>query len=964
MGRVRRVATLFIAALLLMAGLTATMMNSASAAPAGPLAAPAPVQLSYACALKTNGLLRYVTSTSKCVKAETPVTISPGPNYVCIHQDDLAYLVSSLNNCPVPKNKAALTLPPSSAPSYFCAVAIIGTLTYTTDPKKCLPFVEFPVVVPVPHTAPVLANIETTPLAYTGGSGPAQVTATMTVSSADAATLAGATVSISSGFVAAEDSLGFASQNGITGSYNAATGVLTLSGTASLANYQTALQSVTYADSNAQAATSTRTVSFQVNDGSAASNLSNTESRTVDVSPAPAVPPVIANVETTPLSYQAQSPAVAVTSMLTVSDSDATSLTGATVAITGGFDSGADSLAFANQNGITGSYDASTGVLTLTGTATVANYQAALRSVTFATSDAAASPAARTVSFTVTDTLAATSNTATRTIDVAAALQPPTAVNQSYSAVGNTALGVGITPPGGPAAVISGGTVLAGDSDQSSEGALSVTNITQPANGHVSMNANGTFSYLPSAGFTGTDTFQYTIAGANDPTETATATVTITVSALVWYVNDAAPGAGSNGESGNPFTTLAQAASAAGPNSIIFLYQGNATYAGGLAMKSGQALYGQPHGLTVGGYSLVAAGGAAPTITNTAGDGIDLASGADVENVQVSGASANGVNGTNVTGTVTLNDDVFTASGVNNGLITDASGSLTLNVTGSTFSANTGPSANYGLNVNANGSTDATVSVTGSTFTNNASLDFEFETGASATGTNSATFSDNSVTGGGGVEFGPFGDDATTITADGNNIQNPQVEGIGVDNVNESDTGGSVTGTISGNTVGSPTVANSGGGFGIGLGVEGTFTETLTVSNNKLYQYENDSGINFIDREGSPTMNLTVTGNTIADPGSFGSWGILGTAGALSTDGGTVCADITGNSIAGSGAAGQGGADVEIDQFGTETVKLPGYAGAATNDSAVATFLQSNNTGNGTPSAIATGGGFVNGTGC
>ena len=35
-------------------------------------------------------------------------------------------------------------------------------------------------------------------------------------------------------------------------------------------------------------------------------------------------------------------------------------------------------LGFVNQNGITGSYNAATGVLTLTGTATVAQYQAAL----------------------------------------------------------------------------------------------------------------------------------------------------------------------------------------------------------------------------------------------------------------------------------------------------------------------------------------------------------------------------------------------------------------------------------------------------------------------------------------------------------------------------------------------------------------------------------------------------------
>ena len=49
----------------------------------------------------------------------------------------------------------------------------------------------------------------------------------------------------------------------------------------------------------------------------------------------------------------------------------------------GNFHSGEDSLSFTNQNGITGTYNSGTGVLTLTGTTTVANYQTALRSVTY-----------------------------------------------------------------------------------------------------------------------------------------------------------------------------------------------------------------------------------------------------------------------------------------------------------------------------------------------------------------------------------------------------------------------------------------------------------------------------------------------------------------------------------------------------------------------------------------------------
>ena len=44
--------------------------------------------------------------------------------------------------------------------------------------------------------------------------------------------------------------LGFTNQNGITGSFNAATGVLTLTGSATVANYQTALRSVTYANAS------------------------------------------------------------------------------------------------------------------------------------------------------------------------------------------------------------------------------------------------------------------------------------------------------------------------------------------------------------------------------------------------------------------------------------------------------------------------------------------------------------------------------------------------------------------------------------------------------------------------------------------------------------------------------------------------------------------------------------------
>src|SRR4030095_3075011 len=86
----------------------------------------------------------------------------------------------------------------------------------------------------------------------------------------DNTNLSSATVSIVSGFTSAEDTLAFTNQNGITGSYNSGTGVLTLTGSSSVANYQTALRSVTYANSSDDP-TASRTVTFIVDDGTTTS---------------------------------------------------------------------------------------------------------------------------------------------------------------------------------------------------------------------------------------------------------------------------------------------------------------------------------------------------------------------------------------------------------------------------------------------------------------------------------------------------------------------------------------------------------------------------------------------------------------------------------------------------------------------------------------------------------------------
>ena len=88
---------------------------------------------------------------------------------------------------------------------------------------------------------------------------------------------------------------------------------------------------------------------------------------------------------------------------LTVLDVDSPTLVGATVSIGVGFVAGEDQLGFVDQNGIVADYDEVNGVLLLEGPATVAQYQAAVRSVVYRNDAADPTLGAREISFVVDD---------------------------------------------------------------------------------------------------------------------------------------------------------------------------------------------------------------------------------------------------------------------------------------------------------------------------------------------------------------------------------------------------------------------------------------------------------------------------------------------------------------------------------------------------------------------------------
>ncbi len=239
------------------------------------------------------------------------------------------------------------------------------------------------------------------------------------------------------------------------------------------------------------------------------------------------VPPVLSGIEVGAIAYPTAGGPTQLTNTLAVADSDGTTLVGATVKITTGYAMGLDKLVLPTPapGGITGTFDALSGTLTLAGATTIANYEAALRTVTY--EDSAPTPTgSRVVSFQVDDggINHNLSNTVTRSITVTHVNHAPDAAHDDAGAVGED----------GPAVDID---VLANDTDPDLD-ALHIASIdtaTDATKGSVSIVAgkahydpNGQFEAL-AQGVTATDTFRYTPADTSNVNAPAAGKVVVTV---------------------------------------------------------------------------------------------------------------------------------------------------------------------------------------------------------------------------------------------------------------------------------------------------------------------------------------------------------------------------------------------------------------------------------------------------
>lgn len=250
----------------------------------------------------------------------------------------------------------------------------------------------------------------------------------------------------------------------------------------------------------------TATFGYSINDG-----WGGSDSATVTITVTNAAP--VVGTTGTALTYVENSGAVAIDQALTLSDANDSSLTGATVQILG-YVAGEDVLSVTSGGGITASWSAATGTLTLSGVATVAGYQSVLRAVTYRNTSDNPNVAARSVRFVVNDGQAA-SAPAARTLTITAVNDAPVTAAETYTTDADTALNVGAAAG-----------VLGNDSDVDG-GPLTASLVQQAANGTVQFFADGSFTYTPNAGFYGNDSFIY---AANDGAGgSANATVTLQV---------------------------------------------------------------------------------------------------------------------------------------------------------------------------------------------------------------------------------------------------------------------------------------------------------------------------------------------------------------------------------------------------------------------------------------------------
>jgi len=426
---------------------------------------------------------------------------------------------------------------------------------YTLSPGGS--FATVSVTVNCVNDAPVIANLAGDTLGYTQGDSATPIdqggdAAAADVDSPDFDT-GTLTVSLPGGLVPAEDEIGISNQGtgvnqiGVTGTdvtFNPGSGaviigsfsgggagggnlVVTFNASAGDAAVSALLHNITYLNSNTTNPTpANRTVRFVLSDGDGGISLGSDATIAIALNTPPELTAGGAN-----STFTEDGVPIVLDGALTVTDANDTNLESATVRITAGFQTGQDVLGFVDTPAITGTFDPLTGILTLTGSATLADYQTALRSVTYQNTSQNPNTAARSVAFVANDG-SANSNTITTTVTVLSVNDAP-----SFTASNPPT----ILEDAGAQTVLSWATFNPGPPDESGQSVVgyTVSNISNGALFSVApvVAANGTLTYTAAANVNGVSTFDVVVQDdggiANGGVDTsAPQSFTITVDAV------------------------------------------------------------------------------------------------------------------------------------------------------------------------------------------------------------------------------------------------------------------------------------------------------------------------------------------------------------------------------------------------------------------------------------------------
>ena len=326
----------------------------------------------------------------------------------------------------------------------------------------------------------------------------------------------------------------------------------------------------------------------------------------------------------------------------------------------------------------------------------------------------------------------------------------------------------------------------------------------------------------------------------------------------------------------------------------------------------------------------------------------------------------------NLRGTATISNTTITGGFEENVSIqntTNTGGPLNMTVSGSTFATSAGSLANDAFQFIADGNSVMNLTLQNSTFTT-ARGDLIHVVSRGATSSIDVNFTGNTLSnnhpsilsGGGGATFEADNQVSNSVlTFD--ILNNTFRDAVGVAlNVFKGPGGGTVSGTISGNTIGVAGVDLSGSSQagGINVDMDGGGTVTVAITNNTIQEYNADGiHLNIGSALGGNdgTFNATVTGNTTiagagAEPGGFASNGFEINAGTNST-GGTpsgpdnhvVNLKLSGNNFVDGGNASLFEDDVNLRDRFSVRVNLTGYTGASNDATAIATYVAGQNPG-------------------